>query len=41
MTEIFAEEDVPNEWASYTKKNYVYFEGAKKGKWCAGVEGKS
>ena len=26
---IFTEEDVPNEWASYTKKNYVYFEGGE------------
>ncbi len=27
VTAIFVEEDVPNEWASYTKKNYAYFEG--------------
>ena len=29
VTAIFAEEDVPEKWASYTKKNYVYFEGDK------------
>ena len=29
VTAIFVEEDVPNEWASYTKKNYVYFEGGE------------
>ena len=29
VTAIFAEEDVPSEWASYTKKNYAYFEGAE------------
>ncbi len=30
VTAIFTEEDVPGEWASYTKKNYVYFEGGEK-----------
>ncbi len=29
VTAIFVEEDVPQEWASYTKKNYVYFEGGE------------
>ncbi len=29
VTAIFAEEDVPEKWASYTKKNYVYFEGGE------------
>ena len=29
VTAIFAEEDVPSEWASYTRKNYAYFEGGK------------
>lgn len=29
VTAIFAEEDVPSEWASYTKKNYAYFEGGE------------
>ncbi len=29
VTAIFAEEDVPDKWASYTKKNYVYFEGGE------------
>ena len=29
VTAIFAEEDVPEEWASYTKKNYAYFEGGE------------
>lgn len=29
VTAIFAEEDVPSEWASYTKKNYGYFEGGE------------
>ncbi len=28
MTAIFPEEDVPEKWASYTKKNYEYFEGS-------------
>lgn len=27
VTAIFAEEDVPENWASYTRKNYAYFEG--------------
>ncbi len=27
VTAIFPEEDVPEEWTSYTKKNYAYFEG--------------
>jgi NAD-dependent dihydropyrimidine dehydrogenase PreA subunit len=30
VTAIFTEEDVPEEWASYTKKNYAYFEGGEK-----------
>ncbi len=29
VTAIFAEEDVPSEWASYTRKNYAYFEGGE------------
>ena len=29
VTAIFAEEDVPDEWTSYTRKNYVYFEGGE------------
>ena len=29
VTAIFVEEDVPSEWASYTKKNYAYFEGGE------------
>ncbi len=29
VTAIFAEEDVPEKWANYTKKNYVYFEGGE------------
>ncbi len=29
VTAIFAEEGVPSEWASYTKKNYAYFEGGE------------
>ncbi len=29
VTAIFAEEDVPTEWASYTRKNYAYFEGGE------------
>ena len=29
VTAIFAEEDVAEKWASYTKKNYVYFEGGE------------
>ncbi len=29
VTAIFAEEDVPSEWASFTKKNYAYFEGGE------------
>ena len=27
VTAIFPEEDVPEEWTSYTRKNYQYFEG--------------
>ncbi len=27
VTAIFPEEDVPEQWASYTQKNYAYFEG--------------
>ena len=27
VTAIFAEEDVPEELTSYTRKNYAYFEG--------------
>ncbi len=30
VTAIFTEEDVPEEWANYTKKNYAYFEGGEK-----------
>ncbi len=26
-TAVFAEEDVPEEWTSYTRKNFAYFEG--------------
>ncbi len=29
VTAIFVEEDVPSEWASYTRKNYAYFEGGE------------
>ena len=29
VTAIFAEEDVPEKWASYTRKNYAYFEGGE------------
>ena len=29
VTAIFPEEDVPEEWASYTRKNYAYFEGGE------------
>ncbi len=36
VTAIFPEEDVPEEWASYTKKNYAYFEGGEKREVAAG-----
>ena len=29
VTAIFLEEDAPEKWASYTKKNSAYFEGAE------------
>ena len=29
VTAIFAEEDAPEKWASYTKKNSAYFEGGE------------
>ena len=29
VTAIFAEEEVPKEWESYTKKNYAYFEAGE------------
>ena len=29
VTAIFPEEDVPGKWASYTRKNYAYFEGGE------------
>ena len=36
VTAIFPEEDVPEEWASYTKKNYAYFEGGEQREVAAG-----
>ena len=29
VTAIFPEEDVPEKWASYIRKNYAYFEGGE------------
>ncbi len=29
VTAIFLEDDVPKEWASYTRENYAYFKGGE------------